>query len=147
MSPLLRTSAVIVVCTVAAGAIGGWAGVHYGFREASHGEHLHEMLHHELHLSADQEKRIASLETAFAARRKTLEAAMRAANQDLARAITVRHQYDPEARQAVERLHAAMMELQEATIEHVLAMRAVLTEEQARQFVRAVNEALTAGAP
>lgn len=147
MSSLLRNSALIIVCTLLAAAVGGWVGVRYGLRQQSQEPQLDQVLHHELRLSTLQERRISSLEAAFAARRKTLEAMMRAANQDLARAITIRHTYDPGARQALDRFHGAMMELQEATIEHVLAMRAVLTPEQALQFDRTVNKALAASSP
>lgn len=146
MSSLLRTSIAIIFCTLFAAAVGGWVGVRYGLRQAGTEHRLDQVLHHELQLSSEQERRMALLETAFAARREALEAKMRAANQDLAQAITVRHSFDLDARQAVDRFHGAMMELQEATIEHVLAMRAVLTPGQAQQFDRTINKALTAGA-
>ena len=67
---------------------------------------------------------------------------MEAANRDLAAALRERHAYGPEARKAIDRFHAAMGQLQEATIEHVLAMRAVLTPEQAARFDKTISEAL-----
>lgn len=136
----------MIVCTAIAAAVGGWLGVRYGLRSVDTEQRLDQMLHKELHLSSEQERRIASLEASFAARRGVLEGQMRAANRDLAQAISVRHSYDVAARQAMDRLHAAMMELQEASIEHVLAMRAVLTPAQAEQFDRTVNQVLTTGA-
>lgn len=147
MSTLLRNTVLILFCTVLAAAIGGWLGVRYGLRQENQEPRLHQVLHHDLRLSTTQEQQISSLETAFDVRRKALEASMRTANEDLAKAITIRHLYDPDARQAVERFHGAMMELQEATIEHVLAMREVLTPEQATQFDQTINDALTAGTP
>ena len=72
---------------------------------------------------------------------------MRAANQDIGRAITVRHQYDAEAQAAIDRLHRAMMDLQGATVQHVLAMRAMLTPDQVREFDRTVNQALAVSQP
>ena len=147
MSTLFRNTVLILLCTLVAAAVGGWLGVHYGLREESQESRLHQVLHHDLRLSSEQEQAIASLEASFDMRRTALEASMRAANEDLAQAITVRHLYDPEARQAVERFHAAMMELQDVTIEHVLAMRKVLTPGQVEQFDRTINSALTIGPP
>ena len=146
MSSLRRTTTVVILCTAIAAAVGGWLGVRYGLRAVDTEQRLDQMLHSELHLSSEQERRIASLEASFAARRSALEGQMRAANRDLAQAIAVRHSYDAEARRAMDRLHAAMMELQEASIEHVLAMRAVLTPLQAEQFDRTVTKVLATGA-
>ena len=75
------------------------------------------------------------------------EAELRAANAELARAIQSRHEYSPEVQAAVNRFHAAMGELQKETILHVLAMRTVLTPEQAQQFDTRIGEALTDQAP
>ena len=59
--------------------------------------------------------------------------------------ITVVESDDPrQVTAAVDHFHSAMGELQKATIEHVFAMRAVLTPEQAARFDRTVVDALTA---
>ena len=65
----------------------------------------------------------------------------------LAAAIQARHEYGPEVEAAVERFHAAMGALQLETVQHVLAMRKVLTPEQAAKFDRRVSEALTNETP
>jgi Spy/CpxP family protein refolding chaperone len=142
-----RATLVIIVCTLIAAAVGGWIGVRYGMRDVTAEQQLDQLLHRKLGLSAVQQHQIAELETAFAARRSALEGQMRAANRDLAAAIAVRHHYDQAAKEAIGRLHGAMMDLQEASIEHVLAMRAVLTPVQTQQFDRTISEALTDGAP
>jgi Spy/CpxP family protein refolding chaperone len=59
----------------------------------------------------------------------------------------VRHRYDGEAQAAVDRLHQAMMRLHDATIQHVLAMRAVLTPDQVQEFDQTVEQALTVSQP
>jgi hypothetical protein len=69
---------------------------------------------------------------------------MRAANADLSRAIAASHAYTPEVQAAVDRFHHAMGELQKQTILHVLAMRAVLTAQQAQLFDQTVEHSLTA---
>ena len=71
-----------------AAAGGGWVGVHYGVNRAQRGPpSLDEVVHKRLDLTSAQQQRIASLEAIFAKRQETLEAEMRAADRDLARAI------------------------------------------------------------
>jgi Spy/CpxP family protein refolding chaperone len=137
--------AAAVVLTIAGGALGGWFGVRYGLREAHASASLDEVLHHRLKLSAEQNTRIETLERAFNGRRTALEAEMQAANRQLADALESQHAYGPDAEQAVARFHVAMSELQVLTIQHILAMRAVLTPEQAAQFDRTISETLAPG--
>jgi Spy/CpxP family protein refolding chaperone len=117
----------IVLSALAAGA-GAFAGAHYVV---------------ELDLTGEQKQRIAGLEQTYAARRKALEAEMRAANVDLARAIQQSHAYSPDVQQAIDRFHHAMGELQKESILHVLAMRQVLTPQQTAVFDNTVSKVLT----
>ncbi len=107
---------------------------------------LHVLVHHDLNLTSAQSARVDVLERDYAARRQALEAEMRAANADLAGAIREERGYGPKVTAAVDRFHGAMGRLQKATIEHVFAMRAVLTPTQAERFDRSVVKALTADA-
>lgn len=107
---------------------------------------LHALVHHDLDLTSAQRARVDVLERDYAARRQVLEAEMRAANADLAGAIREERGYGPKVTAAVDRFHGAMGRLQKATIEHVFAMRAVLTPAQAERFDRSVVKALTADA-
>jgi Spy/CpxP family protein refolding chaperone len=147
MSSMVRNSAIIIALTLVAATLGGWAGVHYGLREAPAPPQLDALLHQRLHLSAAQEQQLTALEADFGVRRRDYEAQMHTANQEIARAITVRHQYDAGAQAAIDRLHRAMMALQDATVQHVLAMRALLTPDQVPQFDRTVDQALAATPP
>jgi Spy/CpxP family protein refolding chaperone len=139
-----RTFLVMLVVTVIAAAAAGWAGVQYGLDRGDSTADLDAVIHHDLHLTAEQDRAIRKLEADLATERADLQAKMRAANRELAAAITERHSYDAPAREAVERLHAAMSALQEKTILHVLAIRALLTPEQARDFDNKVSKALGA---
>ncbi len=141
MSPTRAVISTLVLALLVA-AFGGWLGVQYGLHQAAVMPGLDQVLHHELTLSADQQQRLASLETGFAARRKLLENEMRAANRDLAAAIVGEHRYGPAAEQAIDRFHLAMKTLQQETILHVLAMRAVLTPDQAQKFDKTVSKVL-----
>jgi hypothetical protein len=142
-----RTSIIIIVLTLLTAMIGGWAGVNYGLRHAVAPRLLDEVLHEELHLSATQNEKLAALEAQFATQRIAFERDMQGANRDIASAITVRHAYDEDARSAIDRLHHAMIGLQQATVQHVLAMRALLSPDQVDQFDRTVNQALAVTAP
>jgi Spy/CpxP family protein refolding chaperone len=137
----------MLLLTLVAAAAGGWAGVHYSGVPTRPSASLDDLLHHELQLTVDQDQRISLLEQQFAGRRRTLEDQMRAANRELATAIVSEHRYGPQARQAIENFHAAMASLQEETIQHVLAMRAVLTPPQAQQFDKTVAQALNSDQP
>lgn len=135
-----------VVLALLAGAAGAWIGAS-GLPPAHRPASLHEMVHHELELTPEQDRRLDVLEQDFAVRRKAREAELRAANAQLAAAIQARHEYTPEVQAAVARFHAAMGALQLETVQHVLAMRKVLTPEQAAKFDRRVSEALTNETP
>ena len=86
---------------------------------------------------------LSQAETAAKWQGQALQAEMRAANADLAKAIAANHAYTPQVQAAVDRFHRAMGELQKETILHVLAMRAVLTPQQAAKFDETVAKSLT----
>jgi Spy/CpxP family protein refolding chaperone len=139
----LRSILLTIVLSVVVAAAGAWGGAQYVVSWMHHATPFHQMVHEKLHLTADQDRRIAGLERDYAVRRRALEAEMRAANADLAQAIQQGHAYTPAVQQAVDRSHQAMSELQTQTILHVLAMRQVLTPEQAARFDDTVAKALT----
>ena len=141
MTPAQRAILVTIVVAFVAGLAGMGLGrlVFAPERTPS----LHQVLHDELNLSAAQEQQIEALERDFATRRRALEVEMRAANAELAAAIREEHTYGPRVTAAVERFHAAMGELQSETMEHVFAMRELLTPEQCIEFDALVASALT----
>jgi hypothetical protein len=129
--------------------LAGLAGVFAGrvlVPPRTHGSELHETLHHDLDLDAAQQARLETLERQFAVRRHALELEVRAANARLASAIETEHGNGPQVAAAVDASHAAMGELQKATLEHIFAMRQILRPDQADKFDRAVVKALTADA-
>lgn len=104
---------------------------------------LHQFLHEQVDLDAEQERKIEVIEARFATQKRALELELRADNARLAQAIQQEHGYGPQVSAAVDMSHKAMGELQKATLEHVFAMRGVLRPEQAKKFDDAVVEALT----
>jgi Spy/CpxP family protein refolding chaperone len=141
VTPAQRAIAVTIVIAFLAGLAG--MGLGRLVFAPQHSPSLHEVLHDELDLTQIQDQQIEILERDFATRRRTLEVEMRAANAELAAAMREEHAYGPRVTAAVERFHAAMGELQSATMEHVFAMRDVLTTEQRTKFDAIVASALT----
>ena len=109
------------------------------------GTELHDVLHHRLALDASQEAQLKVLEDRFAVQRRALELEMRAANARLAAAIEAEHGNGPRVAAAVDQSHAAMGELQKATLAHIFAMRQLLHPDQTAAFDQAVVKALTDG--
>ena len=55
------------------------------------------------------------------------------------------HRFETKVTAAVDQIHAAMGELQKATLAHIFAMRQLLRPDQTPQFDAAVVKALTDG--
>jgi nickel and cobalt resistance protein CnrR len=108
---------------------------------------LHDRLHQAIKLSPDQEAKLNVIETAFNAQKATLEADMASANAELAAAMAADKSYTANVQAAIDHFHHAMGELQKATVEHVFAMRAILTPDQALIFDAQVRSALLASGP
>lgn len=104
---------------------------------------LHDILHRDLDLNANQSAQIEEIEKRFAVRRHALELELRADNARLAAAIEAERGYGPEVSAAIDRSHQAMGQLQKETLEHIFAMRRVLTPAQAAKFDEAIVKALT----
>lgn len=141
-----RVLPVLALTVLSAGA-GGWLGVRYGLSHARAPTSLNHLLHHEIQLDASQRSQLAAMEADYAAQRSALEQQARAANRDLAAALLTEHQYGPQAEQAIDHFSAAMKALQVATVMHVMAMRRVLTPQQAKKFDDTVTAALDSDHP
>ena len=128
-------------------AAGVWIGSGVGKGHVHETADVHNILHNQLGLSGEQEKRIEAIEARFALDRKDLDMQMRAANLELARALEAELAYGEAAKTAISHFHAAMAKLQELTVVHILEMRAVLTPEQAETFDKTVRQALSADPP
>ena len=137
----------MLLVTALAGGLAGWAGVEYGLHRAVVPDDLDMVLHRDLNLTAVQDERIGELENTFAKDRSGYQAEMRAANRELAGALTGSNSNGPEIERAVHRFHTAMAALQVRTVKHVLAMRSVLTPEQAKVFDTTVEKTLGADRP
>ncbi len=136
-------TSIVVTAMLAALASGAatWASATWIMQERQPPS-LHSVVHEQLDLSAEQDRRIEDIEARFAARRPALEAEVRAANRELADAIATSDGDATKVQAAVDHFHAAMGDLQKATITHVFEMRYVLTPAQAKVFDAAVVDSL-----
>ncbi len=142
MSTRLRAPLIALAAFVAAIA-GVFVGRELLPAPAQPGTELHDVLHHRLALDATQKTSLEILERRFAVQRRAFELDLRADNARLADAIEAEHGNGPRVAAAVDHSHAAMGELQKATLAHIFAMRQLLRPNQTAQFDQAVVKALT----
>ncbi|MCP5412045.1 MAG: periplasmic heavy metal sensor [Alphaproteobacteria bacterium] len=142
-----RNFIVMLILTALTASAAGWAGARYGLAHSEQSQNIDAVLHRDLHLTPEQDRQLEVLEKNFAKERAALEHDMRESNIALARAITQQPTYDHDARHAIERFHVAMRALQEKTVQHVLAMRSLLTPSQKKAFDKSINHALGAEGP
>lgn len=112
-----------------------------GHRETTHDPH--QWLHEQLNLTTEQDTKLEPIEAKFAERKETLEAEIHQANLELATAINEDGNYSPRVKQSVDKIHAAMGELQKVTLEHLFEMHSVLTPEQRKKLNSLTTDALT----
>ena len=146
MSAATRRTLILAAIAFLAAMAGVLIGRSISDRAPEQSSALHELLHDELDLDERQLAQIEQLEDSFAARRRALEADIRAENARLGAAIQAEQGYGPRVTAEIERSHRLMGELQKETLEHIFAMRTVLRPDQAEKFDRAVVRALTADA-
>lgn len=136
----LALTALIVFVAAFAGVL---IGRHFIPAAPAESYELHSVLHDQLALDAEQDRKLHALEEGFAVRRRALEAAMRAENLRLAQAIAAEHRIGPQVTAAVDASHRTMGDLQKETLAHIFAMRALLHPDQTARFDAEVTRALT----
>lgn len=102
----------------------------------------HEWLHKKLHLTDAQLKALEPTEMQFGDRQRQLAQALRDANHQLARVMAEDKAYTPRVAAAVEHVHHCMGDLQKVSIEHVFAMRTLLSPEQGDKLLALAQQAL-----
>jgi Spy/CpxP family protein refolding chaperone len=142
---MLRAGLVAVVLGIIGGLAGVWMGTTLFAADQDETPSLHTIVHHELHLSAEQDALIEELEAAFAIRRNALEAQMAEARQAMGEALLEDQELSDEVSMHAQAIHTAMGELQVETLRHILAMRAVLTDDQRASFDARLADAFDAG--
>lgn len=106
---------------------------------------VYQMVHKDLKLTADQQRRIDEIEGRYTHRRDVLRAQISSSNAELGEALANEMALGTAASRALERLQTAMGDLQKETILYVLEVRAVLTPPQQQVLDQKVFESLTVG--
>lgn len=133
----------LTVILVFVAAVSGVVVGHHFVNAGPAGSELHALLHDQLALDAEQERRVHALERDFAVRQRALEGEMRAENARLAAAINSERNNGPRVAAAVDASHETMGRLQKETLAHMFAMRKLLRPDQTAKFDAAVTKALT----
>jgi len=103
---------------------------------------IHELLHDELSISAQQEVEIADIEKEYKRLKSLYRAQMKAANMELAQAIQMGGYEAPEIEAIVHKIHGAMGALQALSLKHLADMQKILTEDQNKKLREMVVEQL-----
>lgn len=136
-----RTFPFLVVIAVVA-ALAAYVTLHWSRRVSADEVTSHEWLHHELNLTEAQLKTLEPIEAQFGEKQRRLAEALHEANRQLAHAMAEDKAYTPRVTAAVEHVHHCMGDLQKVSIEHVFAMRAVLSPEQGDKLLILAQKAL-----
>lgn len=102
----------------------------------------HYGIHGRLGLTPNQEKALEPVEENFARRRKECIAQIRDGNLQLSEALAADRTRSQRVQSAVDKIHRAQGELQNAVLEHVFAMKPVLTPQQYERLIKMTAEAL-----
>jgi Spy/CpxP family protein refolding chaperone len=115
-----------------------------GAFERSVPQDYHAWIHEELGMTDEQERRLLPSEERYEETKRHLQEVIRLANKELAQAIAEDRANSPRVQAAVQRIHEAMGELQQATLEHIFEMKEVLEPEQYDHLMNLTREALEA---
>jgi Spy/CpxP family protein refolding chaperone len=114
-------------------------------RSAAGPVNYHYWIHNQLGLNTKQENELEPIEAKFARRRDELIASIQEANEELAKALMADKGDSERVRAAVQKIHRAQGELQQAVLDHVFEMRPILTSEQYHRLISLTADALREG--
>jgi Spy/CpxP family protein refolding chaperone len=103
---------------------------------------FHQWMHQHLDLTPEQHKALEPAERRYEETRRQLDARIAAAGRDLAEAVRSGKADSPAIRDALQRLHAAQGELQQATLDHFFEMKEPLGPGQAEQLLQWTHDRL-----
>ena len=113
-----------------------------GFMNPHGASDAHHWVHQQLNLSAGQEKALQPAEEEYARRVEELLEEIRQANRDLGSAILEEKSNTPRVKAAMVKVNDAQKKLQALTLEHVFAMREILTPDQYEKLLSLTGAAL-----
>ncbi|MGI9088796.1 MAG: Spy/CpxP family protein refolding chaperone [Chthoniobacterales bacterium] len=142
MKHWLRLSLFVLLIAAAAGSTCYFVVRLFPRQESARAVDYHYWIHAKLGLSPEQEKSLEPIEEKFTANRKDLIARIREGNRELADAIISDRSDSERVKAAVDKIHRAQGDLQNAVLEHVFAMRPILSDAQYERLTKMTAEAL-----
>lgn len=103
---------------------------------------MHDYLHEQLDIDSALRSDLAPIEKRYNETRVRLEGRIQEANEELAVALANAETLTPAVQQAIDDIHEAMGELQRATVEHLLELRAALPAGQDAELRELIADAL-----
>ncbi len=131
---LWRNTILVVFLSFLAGIAGVWIGLKTLPVSQLSTVNLHEKIHHEFALNAEQKDALHELEEHYSLGQEKYTKALKDANFELAAAIKKYHSLSPEVILAEQKYLDVLGDFQTETLEHIFAMRAILSPEQAQVF-------------
>ena len=110
----------------------------------AHGD-SHAWIHTQLGITAEQEKALKPIEQRYSEQKKHYGEMLRIANAELGRAILEDRSDSERVKAVVARIQQAQGELQNATLQHIFAMKSVLTPAQYEKLRQSTADALSTG--
>jgi Spy/CpxP family protein refolding chaperone len=135
--------AFLLVVVIAVSTLTCWTTSYLLVQQTPPPNDLHHWLHTRLGITAEQDKALEQEEERFAAQRKELVLAIQADNVELATVMTQDREYSPRVQAAVDKIHHAQSALEKATLEHIFAMKPILTPVQFDELLTLTRETLT----
>ena len=96
-----------------------------------------------LGITPEQDKALEPIEQRYAEQKKHYGEMLRITNAELGKAILEDRSDSERVKAAVARIHEAQGELQNATLQHIFEMKAVLTQPQYEKLLRSTADALS----
>ncbi len=131
---LLRNSIFAVLFSFVAGLAGVWLGLKTLHTSNPSPISLHERIHHEFNLDSEQQAALHALEEKYATNQAQYAKALKRASNELAAAIKEHHSLSPDVVRAEKNYLQVLGDFQTQTLQHIFAMRAILSPEQAKVF-------------
>ena len=103
----------------------------------------HAWIHTQLGITAEQDRALGPIEQRYAEARKHYGELLRIANAELGKAILEDRSDSERVKAAVAQIHHAQGELQNATLQHIFEMKAVLTPPQYEKLLQSTADALS----
>lgn len=106
------------------------------------GVDLHTYIHDQLQIDEGRIGQLEEIETRYGEQKQALEQSIRQLNAELADAMLATDTYTEEVQEIINKIHVAMGELQQVTVEHLFELQGILEEEQKERFRQMVTNAL-----